>query len=126
MARILVLDDQLDAVNLLRRILESSGHEVFAFTDEDAALDFVAHNAVDLAVLDIRLKKMSGMEVLEKIKQTAPPTRVIMLTAYPTMETSRKGIFMVGDIRRGGGTVVGAVADGRKAAATIAERLLGE
>jgi DNA-binding NtrC family response regulator len=92
MARILVLDDVPDAVNMLKRILEGDGHTVFAFTDEGAALDFIARNSVQLAILDIKLKKMSGIEVLEAVKRISPAIRVIMLTAYPTPETSRESI----------------------------------
>jgi DNA-binding NtrC family response regulator len=92
MARILVLDDVPDAVNMLKRILEDDGHTVFAFTEEAAALDFIAQNSVQLAILDIKLKKMSGIEVLVEIKKISPATRVIILTAYPTLETSRESM----------------------------------
>jgi DNA-binding NtrC family response regulator len=88
MARILVLDDILDAVRLTQRILEENGHTVFPFTDEDAALGFASQNEVDLAILDIKLKKMSGVDVLARLRQIAPRTRAIMLTAYPTIETA--------------------------------------
>ena len=57
MAKILVLDDVFDAVNLVRRVLEAAGHEVFGFTDEKEALGFIKKNPVDLAILDIKLKK---------------------------------------------------------------------
>ena len=88
MATILALDDLLDAGNLLRRILELGGHAVEVFTDEEAALAYVRRHPPDLAILDIKLKKMSGVEVLAKLKQICPGTRVIMLTGYPTRETA--------------------------------------
>ena len=87
MARILVLDDMADAVNLIKRIMESSGHQVFPFTEPDKALDFLNHSSVDLAILDIKLKQMSGIEVLEQIKKASPVTQVMMLTGHPTAET---------------------------------------
>ena len=89
MAQILVLDDIRDAVVLTKRILEESGHTVHAFTDEEEALAFVRDHRVDLAILDVRLKKMSGVDVLARIKALSPATRAIMLTAYPTIETTR-------------------------------------
>jgi DNA-binding NtrC family response regulator len=92
MAKILVLDDVLDAVNLVRRVLEAAGHEVFGFTDEKDALGFIKTNQVDLAILDIKLKQKTGVEVLAEIKNTAPATRAIMLTGYPTVETTRESI----------------------------------
>lgn len=90
MATILVLDDILDAANLVKRILERKGHTVIAFTEEEDAIQYVESHAVDLAILDIKLKKMSGVEVLEELKKRAPEILAIMLTGYPTIETARE------------------------------------
>ncbi len=92
MAKIVALDDVLDAANLIKRILERKGHEVVTFTEEEEAIDYVESNRVDLAILDIKLKKMSGIEVLEEIKKRSPLTRIIMLTGYPTIESARDSI----------------------------------
>jgi DNA-binding NtrC family response regulator len=92
MAQILVLDDVLDAVNLIKRILQKKGHEVFAFTEEEDALNFAKDNKVDLAILDIKLKKISGVEVLEELKKNSPSIKAIMLTGYPTIETARESL----------------------------------
>ena len=94
MAKILVLDDMADAVELTKRIMEDAGHEVFTFTEEEAALEFVRENEIDLAVLDIKLKKMSGVKVLAKIKQVAPQVKAIMLTGYPTVESARESMAL--------------------------------
>ena len=90
MAKVLVLDDVFDAVNLVKRILEAAGHEVHGFTDEESALGFIKENQIDLAILDIKLKKRTGVEVLAEIKSIAPATRAIMLTGYPTVETTQE------------------------------------
>lgn len=90
MNQILVLDDVLDAGVMIKRILERKGHQVTVFTDEEEALAFVRSHPVDVAILDIRLKKMSGIDVLEELKAISPKTRVIMLTGYPTLETARQ------------------------------------
>lgn len=92
MAKILALDDVLDAVNLIKRILQRKGHEVVTFTEEEEALNYARSNEVDLAILDIKLKKISGVEVLEELKKVAPSIRVIMLTGYPTIETARESL----------------------------------
>ena len=92
MARILVLDDVLDAVILIKRILQRKGHEVYTFTEEEDAFNYARTNKVDLAILDIKLKKMSGVEVLEELKKIEPTMRAIMLTGYPTMETARESL----------------------------------
>jgi len=92
MAKILVLDDVLDAVNLIKRILQRKGHEVFTFTEEEEALNFARDNEVDLAILDIKLKKIGGVEVLEELKKISPSIKAIMLTGYPTIETARESL----------------------------------
>ncbi len=92
MAKILALDDVLDAANLIKRILQRKGHEVVTFTEEEEALNYARSNEVDLAILDIKLKKISGVEVLEELKKVAPSIRVIMLTGYPTIETARESL----------------------------------
>ena len=89
MAKVLVLDDVFDGVNLVKRVLEAAGHEVFGFTDEKDALGFIKKNQVDLAILDIKLKHKTGVDILADIKTIAPATRAIMLTAYPTIETTQ-------------------------------------
>ncbi len=92
MAVILVLDDVLDAVVLTRKILERKGHVVHCFTEEEEAIAFAGNNPVDLAILDIKLKKMSGIQVLEELKAVAPDIRAIMLTGYPTVETAKEAV----------------------------------
>ncbi len=90
MGQILVLDDVLDAGVMIKRILERKGHQVAVFTDEEEALAHVRSQQVKVAILDIRLKKMSGVDVLQELIKISPQTQVIMLTGYPTLETARQ------------------------------------
>ncbi len=92
MARIIILDDVKDACMLVGKILTKQGHDTTAFTDEEDVVDFVKDNPVDLAILDIKLKKMSGIEVLAILKQIQPTIQVIMLTGYPSIETARDAL----------------------------------
>ncbi|WP_319777667.1 response regulator [Maridesulfovibrio sp.] len=92
MAHILVLDDVVDAGILLKRILERKGHEVSVFSEEEEALAFLDGSGVELAILDIKLKKMTGVEVLEEMKKILPELKAIMLTGYPTLETARESL----------------------------------
>ena len=94
MALIMVLDDVSDQTVLVKRILERKGHEVRPFTDEEQALAFVRKNAVDLAILDMRLRRLSGIEVLSVLREIRPDCKVIMLTGYPTMETARQSLAL--------------------------------
>jgi DNA-binding NtrC family response regulator len=92
MSHILVLDDVEDAAAMIRRILKRKGHSVAVFTEEQEALEYVRSQEVEIAILDIKLKKMSGVEVLKQIRQLRPDTDVLMLTGYPTLETAREAI----------------------------------
>ena len=97
MADILTLDDVLDATVLVGKILKKKGHTVHTFTEEDEAIAFARQHPVDLAILDIKLKKMSGIEVLAILKEDNPAMRAIMLTGYPTVETAREAISLGAD-----------------------------
>ncbi len=92
MARIIVVDDVLDACILLKKILERKGHEVFTFTEEEDAVGFVKKNNVDVAILDIKLKRLSGIDLLGILKEIQPDLNVIMLTGYPTIETAKEAL----------------------------------
>ncbi len=90
MANIVILDDIAEAVVLVEKILHHMGHDVAGFTDEEQAIDHARHNPVDLLILDIKLKKLNGLEVLEEIKKAKPSVKAIMLTGYPSLETARR------------------------------------
>lgn len=97
MAEILVLDDVVDAAVLVGKILTKKGHTVHAFNEEEPALKFVEEQPVDLVILDIKLKEMSGVEVLARMKKSRPGVRAIMLTGYPTVDTAREAISLGAD-----------------------------
>ncbi|MGD9506225.1 MAG: response regulator [Syntrophobacteraceae bacterium] len=85
-----MLDDELDAVVLIKRILQRKGHEISVFTEEEEAIAFARSQPVDLAILDMKLKRMNGIEILETLKKANPATRVMMLTGFPSPETAKK------------------------------------
>ena len=93
MALILVLDDEKDACELMERVL-SPAYEVVSFTEEDEAIQYVKDNPVDLAILDIKLKKMSGVDVLDVLRKTRPEGKALMLTGYPTLKTAEQAITL--------------------------------
>jgi len=97
MAEILILDDVLDATVLVGKILKKKGHIPHTFTEEDEAIAYARLHPIDLAILDIKLKKMSGIEVLAMLKEQNANMRAIMLTGYPTMETAREAIGLGAD-----------------------------
>jgi CheY-like chemotaxis protein len=81
--KVLVVDDNPDSVAIMRGILEGRGYDVAAANSGTEALQFLKKEAVDLVLLDIMMPEMSGMEVLQRIKEDAATGRlpVILVTA---------------------------------------------
>jgi two-component system alkaline phosphatase synthesis response regulator PhoP len=78
--RILVVDDELDIVKVVRAYLEQSGFRVLTATDGEQALAVFRHEQPDLVVLDLNLPKVDGLDVCRAIRRESN-TPVIMLTA---------------------------------------------
>jgi two-component system alkaline phosphatase synthesis response regulator PhoP len=81
--KILVVDDNIDSIMILRSILESQGYTVRTAQSGADALALLASEIPDLVLLDVMMPQMSGIEVLERIKTTHATSRVpvIMVTA---------------------------------------------
>ncbi|MCR5207841.1 MAG: response regulator transcription factor [Eubacterium sp.] len=80
MAKILVVDDDLNICELLKLYLESEGYTVFTANDGAAAVETFQSKAPDLVLLDIMLPKMDGWQVCREIRKTSGAP-IIMLTA---------------------------------------------
>jgi DNA-binding NtrC family response regulator len=83
--RILVVDDDQTVREYVCELLERRGFEPEQANGGLDALSKVGVNTYDLVILDIKMPDMSGHEVLTKIKQTAPETVVIMVSAYASI-----------------------------------------
>ncbi len=91
---ILVVDDQEDNVELLRARLAARGYVVRTAVDGQQALDSVRENPPDLILLDVMMPRMSGIEVVRRIKndKDLPFIAVIMQTALESTESRVKGL----------------------------------
>lgn len=85
---ILAVDDDEAGCRLLKAILASQGFEVIAAHDGRSGLARVAAAEPDLVFLDLGLPDMSGLDVLERLKVSAPDLPVIMLTAHSDLKTA--------------------------------------
>ena len=92
MERILVVDDDKDLRFNLSNILKDEGYDVLAVEDGREALKAVQNNSPNLALLDIRLPSMNGMEILEKLKRIDKDLIIIMLTAYAEVKDAVKAM----------------------------------
>jgi DNA-binding NtrC family response regulator len=85
---ILVVDDELVIRESLRGWLKKSGYVVDTAEGGSAALAMLDKTSYDLLFLDIMMPVMSGIEVLEVVKEKYPQTLVVMITAYGSVETA--------------------------------------
>ena len=86
--RILIVDDDLDFAASLKLILENEDYQTFLAHSEEEALESVAENAVDLALLDIRLGQDDGIDLLLKLKEIRPDILCVMVTGFGSIETA--------------------------------------
>lgn len=86
--RILVVDDELVIRESLHGWLKKSGYQVDTAEGGSAALAMLEKTPYDLLFLDIMMPVMSGIEVLEVVKEDYPQTLVVMITAYGSVETA--------------------------------------
>jgi len=86
--RILIVDDDDTIRKTLKAILEDEGYTVDLAATGQEAIQKTEENAYDIALLDIRLPDMEGVELLKLIKDNVPKTRKIMLTGYPSMQNA--------------------------------------
>src|SRR5262249_9785596 len=85
---ILLIDDDKSLRRSLRLALETMNHRVSEVDDGARALELLGHALFDVALLDLRLAREQGLDVLPALLQLAPGLDVIVMTAYATIETA--------------------------------------
>lgn len=91
-SKILVVDDEKDACNLLASFLEEKGYDTTVAYDGPSALEIAQGKTPDVVLLDIRMPKMNGVEVLRQIKEFSKDIIVIMVTAVNNLETALQAV----------------------------------
>ncbi len=90
--RILFADDEKSLQEFMRSELPRLGHEVTVCPDGRAALKTLEKGSFDAAILDLRMPGLSGIEVLEQLKQISPDTEAIIMTGHASMETAIEAV----------------------------------
>lgn len=97
MVKILIMDDEAGMRDILVSILKSAGHSLLQVEDGKQAIDTARKEKPDLAILDMRVPDMDGLEVLSELKTTDPSLPCIMLSGFGDAETAaaaiKKGAF---------------------------------
>jgi DNA-binding NtrC family response regulator len=86
--RILFADDEKSLQEFMRSELPRLGHEVTVCPDGRAAVKTLEKSTFDAAILDLRMPGLTGIEVLEQLKQVAPDTEAILMTGHASQETA--------------------------------------
>jgi DNA-binding NtrC family response regulator len=86
--RILIVDDEAIVIKSCLRILDDSDYQVEAVQDGWEALEKIDENYYDVLILDIKMPKIDGLEVLQRVKEGHPDIDVIMITGLSEIETA--------------------------------------
>jgi DNA-binding NtrC family response regulator len=86
--KVLVVDDDKIVLRAVTEILQREGYQVVAIDDAVEGLAASKDPNVDVAVLDIKMPHLSGLDLLKAVKQARPDVEVIMMTAFGTVETA--------------------------------------
>jgi len=97
MTRILVIDDERSIRNALKEILEYEQYQVDLAEDAEKALELYSNHTYDLVLSDIKMPKMDGIELMNKIKSENPEQTYILITGHGDVETAvstiKKGAY---------------------------------
>ena len=88
---LLIVDDE-DGPRQSLRVIFKDDYEIHLAADGPAAVDLAQKHSIDVALVDIRMTGMSGIEVLERLKFVDEGIEVVMMTAYETTETIRQAL----------------------------------
>ncbi len=91
-AKILVVDDDTVVLKAVTQILQREGYQVVPIDDAVEGLTAAKDPSVDVAILDINMPHLSGLDLLKAIKSARPEVEVVMMTAYATVETAVEAV----------------------------------
>jgi DNA-binding NtrC family response regulator len=86
--RILIVDDESDLRNLLNHVLTQAGYEVVEAPGGEEALNILQRETFDIALLDIQMPNINGIQVLKYLQKNSPSTKAIMLTGYAGLKNA--------------------------------------
>ncbi len=89
---ILVVDDETQISDLLRDFLTQEGYQVFTAANGVEALSLGKENRLDLALLDLKMPGMDGIELFQKLREVKKDIGVIILTGYGTLKTAKQAM----------------------------------
>lgn len=95
--RILLVEDEEDLNSVITRFLKKNNYSVDSIFDGEKVFEFLKYEKYDLIILDIMIPKMSGFQVVERLREIRNNTPVLILTARETVEDRVKGLDLGAD-----------------------------
>lgn len=89
---VLALDDEPIVGKSLRMALSKLGFNVEVFEDPVVAMKRIDEKTFDIVITDVVMGDIDGIQVLERVKQRSPRTKVVIITAFAMMEMARKAM----------------------------------
>jgi CheY-like chemotaxis protein len=90
--RILVLDDEQIVLDSITRVLASEGYEVTTCSSGPEAVTMLKEGSYDILTTDLKMPGMDGLQAMEELADVDPDLSMIMITAYPTVDTAVKAM----------------------------------
>jgi two-component system, NtrC family, response regulator HydG len=90
--KIVVIDDEPGVLALIERVIATTGYEVALFTSASEALSRMATEPVDVAIIDLRMPEINGLDVLRAVRDAQPNCQVVLMTADGSVESAIEAV----------------------------------
>ena len=91
---VLLVEDELTVAKGLEMVMDEEGYDVDMADTGQGALNKFRAKKFDLMVADLRLPDIDGMEVIERVRESRPETKVVIITGYPSVSTAVQAVKM--------------------------------
>jgi two-component system, NtrC family, response regulator HydG len=89
---LLVIDDEPGMLSLVERVVSPTGYRTILHSSAKAALAMLAHDRADVALVDLRMPELGGLDVLRAIRQLQPECGVILMTGHASVESAIEAV----------------------------------
>ncbi|MCK5050562.1 MAG: sigma-54-dependent Fis family transcriptional regulator [Candidatus Cloacimonetes bacterium] len=90
--KILIVDDSADTRLIIQRNLSEQGYQVFTTADVVNAIQILNSVHIDLIITDLKMPKVSGIDLIKHVRENCKDSEVIMITGYPSIESAVKAV----------------------------------
>ena len=98
LATILIVDDEAPIRSAVRRLLQRNGHDIVEACDGVEALELLAVRSVEMAIVDLMMPRMNGIELIDRMKSKYPETGIVVISAYSDirdLSTSQSNVVTI-------------------------------